>query len=51
VGPACCGAGVAAGGFIGEDEFQERGVGEVLLVCQGEPFGQGLEHGSEFELA
>ena len=39
-----CGAGVAAGGFVGEDQFEERGVGQVLLAGQGEPIGQGVEH-------
>lgn len=44
-GPAGCGAGVAAGSFIGEDQFEERGAGQVLLAGQGQPFGQRVEHG------
>lgn len=34
-----------------EDQFEERGVRQVLLAGQGESLGQGVEHTAEFELA
>jgi hypothetical protein len=49
-GPSCGGAGVAAGGFVGEDQLEKRRVGQVLMAGQREPLGQGVEHGREFEL-
>ncbi len=37
--------------LIGEDQLQKRRVRQALLVGQGEPLGQGVEHPPEFELA
>ena len=44
-------AGVAAGGLIGEHEFEERHMREVSLAGQDQPLGQGVKHRPEFELA
>jgi hypothetical protein len=49
VGAPLRGGGVAAGGLVGEDEFEERRVREVLLLGEGEPLGQSVEHLAEFE--
>ena len=43
------GAALAAGDLIGQDEFEERGVAQVLLAGQDEPFGQGVGHPAELQ--
>ena len=47
--PQSGGAAFAAGYLVGEDEFEERGVAELLLPGQVEAFGQGVGHAAEFE--
>src|SRR5215472_2317639 len=48
-GPQRGGFGLAAGDFVGEDEFEEVGVGHLLLPGQGEPVWEGAEHLAELE--
>ena len=43
------GAALAAGDLIGQDEFEERGVAQLLLAGQVEPFGQGVGHPAQFQ--
>lgn len=44
------GLGLAAGVPVGEYEFEELGP-EIVLAGPGEPFGQGVEHLAELEVA
>ncbi len=43
------GLGLAAGDLVGQDQFEEVGVGHFLLPGEGEPVGQGVEHLAELE--
>lgn len=42
-------AGLPTRDLIGQHQFQEVGVGQVLLLGQGEAFGQRVEHLAELE--
>src|ERR1035441_6303536 len=44
-------SGRGAGGFVGQDELEEVGVGHVVLAGQGEAFGQGGGELAELERA
>lgn len=37
------------GDLVGQDEFEERGVAELLLAGQVEPFGQGVGHAAQLQ--
>ncbi len=48
-GPQAGRGGLAAGDFVGEDQLEELGVGQVAGLGQGEAFGQGVEAAAELD--